>query len=921
MESAQHINAGLGAANLVEECKCPTGYEGLSCQKCSPGFIRESSGPWLGHCRREEIPCPAGTYGAPARGIPCQPCPCPLTNKENQFARTCNMEPDGSVTCDCMPGYEGRNCERCAPDFIGNPLMPGDICKARPSHNCNPVGTRNVRLPDQCECKNYAQGRFCDQCKEGSFFLSPDFVHGCAQCFCSGVTEQCTSSNLRRTTTSVDFNTPQSFSQVKLYSSTLSELSGTSRYSIPLETSIDPYKAIKSTSYQQPSTIYYWGLPPSFTGDKVTSYGGNLQYTIRSSTTPGAPRKRNGAPDVQLISENRLTFHFFANNPDISSDGTITVTVPFLEGKWLRPDGTEVQRQYLLLALADVKSLIVKASYWENTAESYVVSASIETAEPGGGGPEARHVEQCSCPTGYLGTSCEDCAPGYTRGGDGFYLQHCEPCMCNGHSNNCHPETGECLNCADNTMGPRCESCRPGYQNFSGICEQSGSSSTDCGCNPSGMDTCVNGNCFCKRNVEGPYCDRCRRGSFGLDISNRDGCLPCYCSGLGVECYEAPNYHLLPMPATVLGSDYGGYTITDLKGNTIINDQFVPMTEESELQYVFPFHPEEELYWSLPKTFSGNKILSYGGNLILKQRFESSDYTKYSTPGNDVILDGGNTIIAWSNPQQMRSGESLSSLSKRCQRDPITETAFPTVPLREDGWRQLENGESVDRNLFMSVLADLNRILVIAPYTTNVHSVAIADVSMDVATDKYGSGAPAKAIELCQCPAGYSGTSCETCVSGYYKDQRGRCTICPCNRHDCQLDVSGQVVCNCRPPYTGRDCSTIGLVMELLPVVEDGDFDALYRRITITCKYKAPEPLTIKVYYDDKEIPPPKSYKDSKLESDGWQDEHQWSTMWDTRRRGNIIECHTITKNGDTLGVLTSSLAQGTDVVAVRKHA
>lgn len=32
MESAQHINVGLGAANLVEECTCPPGYEGLSCQ-------------------------------------------------------------------------------------------------------------------------------------------------------------------------------------------------------------------------------------------------------------------------------------------------------------------------------------------------------------------------------------------------------------------------------------------------------------------------------------------------------------------------------------------------------------------------------------------------------------------------------------------------------------------------------------------------------------------------------------------------------------------------------------------------------------------------------------------------------------------------------------------------------------------------
>lgn len=36
-------------------------------------------------------------------------------------------------------------------------------------------------------------------------------------------------------------------------------------------------------------------------------------------------------------------------------------------------------------------------------------------------------VEQCSCPPGYVGTSCEDCAPGYERSGHGPYLGTCVP--------------------------------------------------------------------------------------------------------------------------------------------------------------------------------------------------------------------------------------------------------------------------------------------------------------------------------------------------------------------------------------------------------------------------------------------------------------------------------------------------------------
>lgn len=73
----------------------------------------------------------------------------------------------------------------------------------------------------------------------------------------------------------------------------------------------------------------------------------------------------------------------------------------------------EISREHFLLALADVKDILIKATYSDVIATP--LFASIETAEPNGNGPAALHVEQCVCPTGYIGTSCEDCAPGYTR--------------------------------------------------------------------------------------------------------------------------------------------------------------------------------------------------------------------------------------------------------------------------------------------------------------------------------------------------------------------------------------------------------------------------------------------------------------------------------------------------------------------------
>lgn len=38
----------------------------------------------------------------------------------------------------------------------------------------------------------------------------------------------------------------------------------------------------------------------------------------------------------------------------------------------------------------------------------------------------------------------------------------------------------------------------------------------------------------------------------------------------------------------------------DINAETVINDQFVPVPDKSELMYVFPFPADKDLYWSLP---------------------------------------------------------------------------------------------------------------------------------------------------------------------------------------------------------------------------------------------------------------------------------------------------------------------------------
>lgn len=99
--------------------------------------------------------------------------------------------------------------------------------------------------------------------------------------------------------------------------------------------------------------------------------------------------------------------------------------------------------------------------------------------------------------------------------------------------------------------------------------------------------------------------------------------------------------------------------------------------------------------------------------------------------------------------------------------------------------------------------------------------------------------------------------------------------------------------------------------MELHPKIHDGDdYFSYSRRVTFTCKYRAPEPLTIKFYHEGQEQRPAKSYREARLHKDGWHSTHVWHTQWDTRRQGETYECHTITEKGYTLGVLTTSLPE-----------
>lgn len=123
--------SNLEEVTSVQECECPANYTGLSCQLCSPGFTRTSSGscelcqcnglsfdcdPETGACLNCsgsstgpscEV-CRSGTYGDPAAGVDCLPCPCPLTSTAGQFTDECILLATGEILCiNCPLGHTG----------------------------------------------------------------------------------------------------------------------------------------------------------------------------------------------------------------------------------------------------------------------------------------------------------------------------------------------------------------------------------------------------------------------------------------------------------------------------------------------------------------------------------------------------------------------------------------------------------------------------------------------------------------------------------------------------------------------------------------------------------------------------------------------------------------------------------------------
>uniref|UniRef100_A0A6I8NW90 Laminin subunit alpha 3 n=1 Tax=Ornithorhynchus anatinus TaxID=9258 RepID=A0A6I8NW90_ORNAN len=497
--------------------RCQTGYYGFpSCQACSCG--RRLCDEVTGRCL-----CPPGTVRPGCET--CQPnsfsyhpqagclaCNCSQAGTSMSAPADCDRS---SGQCRCKAGVAGRRCDRCASGFYGFP----DCAPC----SCHRGGTEPAVCDPQtgaCLCKENVEGAECNICRNGSFYLDPKNPKGCTNCFCFGANVPCQSSDKRRT----------KFVDMMGWRLKLAD-----QADIP--TTFNPGSSSVVADVQElPASArsVYWMAPPSYLGDKVSSYGGFLTYQVKSFGLPSegmVPLEKR--PDVLLTGQQMKIAYLDPNHP--LPDRRYYGRVQLLEDNFRHASGNNrVSREELMTILSRLDGLHIRGLYFAETQRLSLGEVGLEEASSSGSGSRAPQVERCFCPSDSAGDSCQDCGPGYYRENRESPTGPCIRCNCHNHSLRCQDGSGICINCQDNTAGDHCERCKEGYfgnahRGSCHICPCPFTNSFATGCEENNGSI----HCFCKPGYTGTHCESCAPGYFGNPQKYGDSCQPCNCYSNG----------------------------------------------------------------------------------------------------------------------------------------------------------------------------------------------------------------------------------------------------------------------------------------------------------------------------------------------------------------------------------------------------
>ncbi|XP_076577630.1 laminin subunit alpha-1 [Chaetodon auriga] len=398
-----------------------------------------------------------------------------------------------------------------------------------------------------------------------------------------------------------------------------------------------------------------------------------------------------------------------------------------------------------------------------------------------------------NCQQNTIGINCETCTAGYYRPAEvsPYSDSPCVECNCDlrgSESSVCTRDdtqpgvsAGQCV-CKEGFTGPQCNRCAFGYRDFPQCVR--------CECNLAGSinkDPCSP--CICKVNVMGAHCDLCKPGFYNLQENDPLGCTDCFCFGVSDVCENSAwSMSQLLHTDAWLHPSQSHHTPSVVHGN----DLTIPSNISSGHAH------QQVLSWPAHDRFLGNKLVSYGGFLKYTVLYDIPlDNEDRSLPAHsDIIIEGNGQILRLSPPVLLF----LSPLAER----------LVTVTMARQQFLDMKTGVHVTRDDLLSVLANVTALRVRIHLNTSAEGpIRLSSVSLDFADSGSVSGIQAVAVETCECPWGYSGTSCEACLPGFYRVGGvlfgGNCLQCECNDHAAECDING-ICLDCTHNSTGPHC-------------------------------------------------------------------------------------------------------------------
>ncbi|XP_073822984.1 wing blister isoform X3 [Musca autumnalis] len=565
------------------QCDCKIGVGGQRCNECTDGFFGFSTDgcqrcapcpgegqvcdPINGRCVCPPFSrglgcsqCVSGTWGWQPR-LGCRECECDRVGSIGQYCHTITGQ------CQCREGYTGRRCDSCAVGYFGYPECRRCNCDVDGSF-VRSDGLIACDANGQCPCKSLVVGLKCDTCMQSTFGLSALNPEGCTRCYCFGRATECEQtdwswghvrmSESRNLT--VNYIRPAHVTNREFEYTVVVQMSGSEFYREDAEIqnmyglNLIPKSTGNVTigSYTHLYYPLYFQLPPQFYGDRINSYNGNLYFTLltEGGGTPLDRKTLSRYPLVQLHAHTKMILDFYEYETFEYSRNE-SYRVPLHESYWkFHKNGQAVDRATMMAALQNVRHIFIRGSCFADFTEVILQNVHMDSAiyVHGSTSMIAKGVEKCKCPKRYDGLSCQDPGQGYYRWRnitetETIYIEEligrAAPCNCNGRSNQCDRETGECLNCRENSGGRHCEQCAEGFY---------GDPNSQHGCQPCPCpETSRNFakgcsvwqgevNCVCRPGYMGKLCDQCRPGYYGNPLASPGGiCKPCKCNPYGIR--------------------------------------------------------------------------------------------------------------------------------------------------------------------------------------------------------------------------------------------------------------------------------------------------------------------------------------------------------------------------------------------------